>query len=238
MNLIALQFETTEHFQANLDKLITLIKQSKPNDIILAPELCLNGYAYNKMEEAVNITKIALPKILELSQNRTIIATFTTKTENGYKNTLYTFSSGKIIHTQSKYKLFPLGDEEKHFKAGNKEDIKIIDINGIKIASLICFELRFTELWEQLKGADIICVPAMWGKLRKSHYEKLTSALAIANQCYVIASDSSNDDMASSSGIITPFGEELRDDSLELISLEYSPKEIKKMRKYITIGLD
>jgi predicted amidohydrolase len=123
------------------------------------------------------------------------------------------------------------------FKLVKKKDIKIIEINGIKIASLICFELRFTELWEQIKGADIISVPAMWGKLRKTHYEKLTTALAIANQAYVIASDSSNEDMASSSGIITPFGEEFRDDSKEIISLEFQPKEIKKMRKYITIGL-
>ena len=238
MNLVTLQFETTNNYQANLEKFIKLIKQSNPNDIIVAPELCLNGYAYDKMQEAVNITNIALPIILKLSIDRTIISTFTTKTNNGYQNTLYIFSNGHIQHTQSKYKLFSLGDEEKHFKEGKKEDIKIVEINGIKIASLICFELRFTELWEQIKGADIICIPAMWGKLRKAHFEKLTSALAIANQCYVIASDSPNNDMASSSGIITPFGEEYRNDSLEFISLEFNPKEIKKMRKYITIGLD
>ena len=31
-----------------------------------------------------------------------------------------------------------------------------------KIATLICFELRFPALWEQIKGADIILNPAMW----------------------------------------------------------------------------
>jgi predicted amidohydrolase len=237
MNLVSLQFVTTNKFEVNLKKLTSLIKQTNPNDIIVAPELCLNGYSYDRMDEAVNITELALPRILELSHDRTIITTFTTKTNTGYQNTLYTFFNGKIVHTQSKYKLFPLGDEERHFVAGKKEDIKIIELNGIKIASLICFELRFTELWQQIKGADIICVPAMWGKLRKSHYEKLTSALAIANQCFLIASDSSNKDMASSSGIITPLGEEIRDDIKEIISLKFNSKEIKKMRKYITIGL-
>jgi predicted amidohydrolase len=237
MNLVTLQFETTNNFDYNLEKLISLINKTAKNDIIVAPELCLNGYAYDRMNEAVNITNKALPILTKLSSNKTIISTFTTKNTEGYQNTLFIFSNEKIIHTQSKYKLFPLGDEEKHFLSGNKEDIKIIEINGIKIANLICFELRFIELWEQIKGADIITIPAMWGKLRKEHYEKLSNALAIANQTYVIASDSSNEDMASSSGIITPFGVDYRDDTKEIISLEFNPKEIKKMRKYITIGL-
>jgi predicted amidohydrolase len=83
-----------------------------------------------------------------------------------------------------------MNDERKYFKAGEIEDIKVIKLGELKIASLICFELRFTELWEKLKGADIIFVPAMWGTLRKEHYETLTKALAIANQCFVVASDS------------------------------------------------
>lgn len=237
MHLVALQFITTNNFQNNLNKLVSLINETNPNDIIVAPELCLNGYAYDRLDDAVIITQKALPILKKLSHTRTIISTFTTKKEINYQNTLYIFSKGKIIHTQSKYKLFPLGDEEKYFEAGDKKDIKIIEIDGIKIANLICFELRFNELWEQIKGADIITIPAMWGKIRKEHYESLTKSLAIINQCYVIASDSSNNDMASSSGIITPFGETFRDDSLEIISKKFDSSEIKKMRKYIKIGL-
>jgi len=237
MNLVALQFPTTTNFQINLDKLIELIKETNQNDIIVAPELCLNGYAYNRLDEAVTITSKAIDELKNLSHNKTIISTFTTKFEDKYQNTLYMFSKGEIIHTQSKYKLFPLGDEEKYFEAGEKKDIKIIELHGVKIANLICFELRFTELWEQIKGADIICIPAMWGKTRKEHYEALTKALAITNQSYVIASDSSNNDMASSSGIITPFGETYQDDSKELISHPFDSFEIKKMRKYIKVGL-
>ncbi len=50
--------------------------------------------------------------------------------------------------------LFPLGNELEYFTAGNEDDIKIIEINGVKIATLICFELRFPRLWEKVKGAD------------------------------------------------------------------------------------
>ncbi len=43
--------------------------------------------------------------------------------------------------------------------------------------------------------------------------------------------------MASSSAIITPFGDVYRDDSAFIIKHEVDLNEIKKMRKYINIGL-
>ena len=57
------------------------------------------------------------------------------------------------------------------------------------------------------------------------------------NQCYVIASNSTNENMASSSGIINPFGIEKRDDNQNIISLQYDKKEIKEMRRYLNIGI-
>ena len=237
MNLVALQFESKNNFQNNLDKLITLINKTKSGDFILAPELVLTQYAYEQMDDAVLITNKAIPFLKELSHDKVIALTMITKENGNYFNTLHIFNGGKIIHTQSKLKLFSLGDEEKYFTSGSLDDIKIIDINGIKVATLICFELRFVELWKKIQGADIILVPAMWGKSRKEHYEALTKALAICNQCYVIASDSSNKDMASGSGIITPFGEENRDDTKELIAQEFDSLLIKKMRRYLNIGI-
>jgi len=77
----------------------------------------------------------------------------------------------------------------------------------------------------------------MWGKLRKENFETLTKAIAVTNQCFVLASDSSNDNMASSSAIITPFGKVNLDDSKEMITQPFDKKEIKKMRTYLNIGL-
>jgi predicted amidohydrolase len=237
MNLVSLQFQTTNHFEENLQKLVSLIKNSPSNSLILAPELCLSGYSYDNMQHAVTMSNKAIPILKELSIDKIISLTMTTKKNNTYFNTLFIFHKEMIIYTQSKYKLFPLGNEEKYFVSGLEEDIKIIEIDGIKIASLICFELRFTTLWEKIKGADIILIPAMWGKIRKGHYETLTKALAITNQCYVVASNSANNDMAKGSGIINPFGEEFREDNSEFIKQKFDISLIKKMRKYINIGI-
>ena len=161
----------------------------------------------------------------------------TTRKNGCYYNTLHIFHQEKIVHTQSKAKLFVLDYERKYFTAGKNEDIKIVNIDGLKVATLICFELRFVDLWKQTQGADIILVPAMWGKLRKENYESLTQALAIVNQCYVVASDSSNENMAKSSAIISPFGKVTKNDEKKVISLDFNKKEIKTMRKYLHTGI-
>ncbi|MEA1915669.1 MAG: carbon-nitrogen hydrolase family protein [Campylobacterota bacterium] len=237
MNLVTLQFKTTEDFNQNLRTLTAYIKNTLDDSIVVAPELCLNGYAYDRLDEAVAITQKAIKELLELSKNKTIITTLTTKYKNSHQNTLHLFHKGKILHTQSKNKLFILNDERKYFSPGEQEDIKIIDMDGIKIGFVICFELRFIDFWQQLKGADIICIPSMWGLPRKEHFETLCQALAVANQCYVVASNSSNDDMASSSAIITPFGIQNIDDKQEKIEQNFDYHEIKKMRRYMNIGI-
>jgi predicted amidohydrolase len=237
MNLITLQTKPSTNFQDNLDHLETLILQTPKESFILAPELCLTGYAYGRIIEAAKFTKIAIEKLTELSKERTISLTMTNKECEDYFNTFYIFHKGKIIHKQSKIKLFTLNDENKYFESGREEDIKIFELDELKIGVLICFELRFLDYWQKLKGADIILIPAMWGSKRKDNYETLSKALAVANQCFVIASDSADESCAKSSAIITPFGDVTIDDSKEVISKTIDLKEIKLMRKYLDVGI-
>ena len=237
MNLIALQLKTSNNFEKNLKRLINQINIAPDNSIILAPELYLTGYAYDRMDDAVAFSLEAIEVLKELSNKKTIALTLTTKKKKQYFNTLHIFHKGKIVHTQSKAKLFVLNDERVYFSAGDEKDIKIIDIDGIKVATLICFELRYIELWKKVQGADVILVPAMWGLRRKQNFEILTRALAVANQCFVIASDSANADMAKSSAIISPFGDVTKNDDEKLLLCDANFKEIKKMRRYLNIGI-
>lgn len=237
MNLIALQLKTSNNFEKNLKRLVNQINNAPDNSLILAPELYLTGYAYDRMDDAVTISLEAIEVLKELSNKKTIALTLTTKKKKQYFNTLHIFHKGKIIHTQSKAKLFVLNDERVYFSAGDEKDIKIIDLDGLKVATLICFELRYIELWKKIQGADVILIPAMWGLRRKQNFEILTRALAVANQCFVIASDSANADMAKSSAIISPFGDVTKNDEEKLLLCDANFKEIKKMRRYLNIGI-
>ncbi len=232
-----LQFKTGEDFYKNLSVLKKLIYQTPKNSICVAPEVCLTGFAYDRFDEAAEFGKIALKELLLLSDNRTIVLTLIEKKDNKFFNVAKVLYKNRVIYEQPKVKLFKFGGETNYFDAGILDDIKIFEIDGLKFGLLICFELRFLEIWERLKGADIILVPAMWGKLRKRHFEQFTEALAVMNQCFVIAGNSANDDMAKSSAIITPFGEVFRDDRKVLICKTCDLSDIKKMRRYMDIGL-
>ena len=78
----------------------------------------------------------------------------------------------------------------------------------------------------------------MWGIKRKDHYESISKALALVNQCFVIASNSADDNMAKGSAIITPFGNIIKNDQENIIKATFDKQELIKTRKYIDIGLN
>lgn len=239
MALCALQFDYALHgFEQNLEMLSVLVDACPANALILAPELCLSGYSYDALYEAAAFSNTHLSTLEKLSTCKTIGLTLITQKNGHFFNTFMLFHQGQCLYTQDKAKLFALGDEERYFHAGQAEAIKLFEVEGIKIAVLICFELRFPALWEQIKGADIILVPAFWGEARKSHLEALTTALAIINQAYVICANSADDTMARSSGIVSPFGVAKRNDAQRIIASTYDAKELQTMRRYIDIGLN
>ena len=235
--LLSLQFETTPNYEDNLQTLLKLCGIALDNSIILAPEVSLTGFDYPNFSQAAAFTSQADIALLVASANKTITTTMIEQEDEKFYNVAKVYHHGKIIHRQKKHKLFTIGDERKYFTAGDKEAIQIFEIEGLKVAILICFELRFSKLWQQILGADIIMIPAQWGKIRSEHFKTLSTALAISNQCYVIASDASNVDTSSESAIITPFGERFSNQTALIQSLGFEDKIVKKMRKYIDIGL-
>ncbi len=236
--LVSLGFSFNDSdYEGNLDKLLSLIDRTRNDCVVVAPELCLTNFSFDKLDKADEFSKKALDQICKTSLDRTICFSVIEKRNDNFYNTAKIVSGGKVIHSQDKVELFRFGDEHRYYTSGNEEKIKIVKINGLRFAILICFEIRFTKFWQKIAGADIIMIPALWGILRKEQLEAITKALAIINQAFVIVANSSQNDMAKSSGIITPFGKERRDDKSEFINLKADLNEIKKMRRYMDIGL-
>lgn len=233
--MAVLNLPSAKRYQENLDKLLTIIKEQDDKQIIVAPEVFLTAYDYEHLSTAAMFSAKAL-KILKQEVNEQILVlTVILEEGDGFVNQAVVIHKHKIVQRQNKVKLFKLGDEDLYLHAGKKKKIMPFEIEGVKYAILICFELRFKELWKQIEGVDIVLIPARWGLLRKKHLEILSSALAVMNQCYVLLSNSSDDDMASSSSIISPNGNRVIDDSAEVIEGVVDFREIKKMRRYIVM---
>lgn len=235
ISIATLQFKTKTKYRDNLEELLQFIETSTAK-LIIAPELCLTNFDYEHFEEVAEFYYIALDKLLKVISDKILVLTMTKKENQEFFNQAIVIHNNKILHRQNKYRLFTLGEETKYFKAGLKDDIVKFNINGISYGILICFELRFKELWRELEGTDIILIPARWGKSRKRHLEILSQALAIMNQTFVVVSNSADDDMASSSAIISPWGEIYIDDSLEYLQKNIVLKEIKKTRRVINMN--
>ena len=237
-NLCSLLFETTPSYEQNLATLLQLIKECEKNSLIVAGEVCLTGYDWEHFDAMVDFSKKALPAIQKASKNKTVILTALEKDGDGVKNFAYVFSDGVLIKKQAKAKLFKFGDEDKYLQAGEEKEIVTFELNGVRVGILICFELRFKTLWMALEGADIIAVPSWWGKPRERNYIILTNALAVMNQCYVVCSDNLHQECNAQSGVITPFGIEKRNGDKAVLVEKFNKNEIKKMRRYMNVGIE
>jgi predicted amidohydrolase len=231
-----LQMDNLVPYQKNLDILLAHIGQLSDHDIILAPEVCLTDYDYGNIDEACRFGENALRQLCDKVDNQVVGLTVLTKHENGkYTNDAVLVHNHKIVHRQSKHKLFLLGEEDKHLQPGSIEEFTLFEIDGIRYGMMICFELRFKEIWKRLEGADVILVPSQWGLPRKHHLEILSPALAVMNQTYVLVANSAKSDMARSSMICSPDGGLTGGDEREVISKTIDMALIRKIRRYIVM---
>jgi len=235
LDVMALQVPTLQRYQENLDTLLSILKAQPNQELILAPEVFLTGLDYAHMTTSAKFSASALKILKKAVNTQILVLTVILQEGDEFVNQAVVIHKHKIVHRQEKVKLFKLGDEDLYFQAGKKKNIKPFEINGVRYAILICFELRFKELWKQIEGVDVVLIPAMWGKLRKKHLEILSSALAVMNQCYVLVANSPNHNMASSSALISPMGEAILEDKKNSIKGRVDFREIKKIRRYIVI---
>jgi omega-amidase len=236
--LCSLRFATDPLYENNLSTLLELIERTPEDAVVVAPEVCLSGFDYARFDAAAAFTEEALMALLSHVQARILILTVIEKRNGAFYNVAKVLHGGSVVHEQKKAKLFALGEEHLYFVPGDEGGICVFEVEGIKLGVLICFELRFKQLWQKLEGAQIIAVPAQWGHLRGTHFVTLTNALAVMNQCYVIASDAANADTSGESGIISPFGEEARNGNALCLQGRYEEKEVRKMRRYLDVGID
>ena len=235
MKVVSLQLFSQKRYQENLERLLKLLKEHYDKDLIIAPEVYLTAYDYEHISTAAKFSTKALKIVKKEVDKQIVVLTLILKDGDDFINQAVVIHKHKVVHRQNKAKLFKLGDEDLYLRAGKKKEIAPFEIDGVKYAVLICFELRFKELWKQIEGADVVLIPARWGLARKKHLEILSQALAVMNQCYVIVSNSSDSDMASSSAIISPNGDIIQDDTKVSVEGVVDFREIKKIRRYIVM---
>lgn len=86
----------------------------------------------------------------------------------------------------------------------------MIDVDGIKLGLMTCYDLRFPEMALNLAlaGAEVLVLPAAWvrGALKEHHWATLLTARALDTTCYVVAAGECGNKNIGQSRIIDPLG--------------------------------
>jgi omega-amidase len=117
---------------------------------------------------------------------------------------------GSIVAVYRKQKLFAFAGEHEHFAPGTER--VVVTIEGVRVAPLICYDLRFPELFRAVaREVDAFIVVANWPASRRLHWDTLSRARAIENQAYVVAvnrvGQGGNLDYDGGSIVWTPWGD-------------------------------
>jgi len=222
MKIKLINLKTSSDYEKNLKEVISIL--NKTSSFTLFPEVCLTGFDYGNWDEVNEFGKFAVNELSKIDK------AFALTIIEDSKNYFYFFDNG-VIHKRAKYNLF--GYENRYFEIGNEPTV--FEWNGLKVANLICFELRFIKYWEKFKGVDLILVPARWGKERIRHFKTLLKALSLSTQSQVIAVNSANESAYSCS--FDAWGEGVESEIYEIETIIDFEKN-KKIRKKLNIGIE
>ncbi len=161
--------------------------------IIVLPELWATGFAYDTLNTLAAETPAILSEVQGLAAKHSILIAGSlpekeesTEGVNIY-NTMYVSGPAGTQGKFRKQQLFSPMDEDLHFAAGI--DPRPIETDLGRMASLVCYDLRFPELAKRqtVLGAGMLLVSAQWPAARTEHWQALLRARAIENQIFVVA---------------------------------------------------
>ena len=168
---------------------IALEAKAAGADLLVLPEMCTTGFTMDAEDYAESLdgpssrSLSALAKELDLW----IIAGLATRRDGKFFNSAMVFRpDGAVAATYDKQRLFGYAHETEVYSPGAAPCI--IAIDGFSLALFVCFDLRFPELFREVgRDVDAFVIIANWPSARQKHWEILTHARAIENQCFVVA---------------------------------------------------
>lgn len=178
-----------EDKQRNICHAEKLLAEATEHDaeIIFFPEMSFTGFSMDiaKTKEADEKT---VRKISELALRHGVyigfgwVKSIENKAENHYT---VVDKKGMIALDYTKIHSFQYGGEGEQFISGSQ--LCSFVINGFCVTPLICYDLRFPEVFRmKMEETDVYVVPANWPESRREHWNTLLKARAIENQAYVL----------------------------------------------------
>lgn len=178
-----------ENIDKNLQNLgLRLNSIREKTDLIVLPEMFNTGFSMNPSNFAEEMGGKTMKWMHDQARKfeSVITGSLIIKESDKYYNRLIWMRPDGSHEQYDKRHLFSMGEEDKHYTAGNQK--LFVELNGWKICPVICYDLRF-PVWLRNKNEeyDILLIIANWPERRSLHWRSLIPARAIENQAFVIA---------------------------------------------------
>lgn len=102
--------------------------------------------------------------------------------------------------------------ESERFRAGTEDPLQI-EVDGYRVAVIICYDMRFASFIERAAdhGADLLLAPAAWvaGPLKEEHLSVVARARALDNTMYVAVGGQAGVAYTGRSVIVDPLGAQI-----------------------------
>jgi len=193
MNVHLVQIDSVwEDRPANHAKARQLLASAapQPGSLIILPETFSTGFSMNLAvtAEPENGHTEQFLREMAVQYQSCVIGGVVTSASNsrGLNQALALAPDGSVLARYTKNYPFSLGGEDKAHRAGSA--VSVFEWQGLRVAPLICYDLRFPELARSAvrAGAEVLIFIAAWPAKRIQHWITLLQARAIENLAYVI----------------------------------------------------
>jgi predicted amidohydrolase len=180
-----------EDRRANYERARLFAKEASVNgaQLLVLPEMFSTGFSMNPVVTAEKIDGETATFVRGLAKEHklAILAGLVLEGDGGKgrNSSLIVDKNGIDLAVYTKTHLFAYADEHKHHQQGDGP--VVFELDGMRCASYICYDLRFPELFRKTaETCHVVFVIASWPKPRQKHWDTLLPARAVENQQYVV----------------------------------------------------
>ena len=193
MQIVALQYDIVwQEPEKNRLKISDLLKNIEipKGSLIVLPEMHDVGFSMDVKKTAQTkerLSEVFLKGIAEKYKSCVVAGMVSEPIGKRAANECVAYAEDKDeIVRYRKMHPFSLSNEKDSYIAGDSQ--KTFLYNDYKITPLICYDLRFPEVFRYAakEGTQIFTVIANWPAKRRDHWLTLLKARAIENQAYVV----------------------------------------------------
>lgn len=237
-----------EDKQVNLQSLRDKVSTLRGNtDLVVLPEMFSTGFTMNCEVVAEPVTGETITTLRSIADEYriAIAGSYIAKEQERYYNRAFFLTPEGEAYFYDKRHLFRMGDEGKHFSAGDRK--LIVSYKGWNICLLVCYDLRFPVWSRNINNEyDLLIYTANWPTPRRRAWDALLTARAIENMSYVcgvnrIGADGNQISYNGGSAIYSPKGEVIamaKDNEEATITAELNLDTLKAFRNKFPVWKD